>query len=57
MADGFGFFEYAAQHVTMIFSGNVTCFTFRKIERMCMLENYRLSFAFHFKIGINRIFV
>ena len=43
--------------MTMIFSGNVTCFTLRKIDRMCMLENYQLSFAFRFKIGINRIFV
>ena len=42
--------------VTMIFSGNVTCFTLRKIDRMCMLENYQLSFAFRFKIGIDRDF-
>ena len=31
-------------------------FDFEK-DRMCMLENYKLSFAFRFKIGINRIFV
>ena len=43
--------------MTMIFSVNVTCFTLRKIDRMRMLENYKLSFAFRFKIGINRIFV
>ena len=43
--------------MTMIFSGNVTCFTLRKIDRMCMLENHQFSFAFRFKIGINRIFV
>ena len=41
----------------MIFSGNVTFFILRKIDRMCMLENYQLCFAFRFKIGINRIFV
>ena len=43
--------------MTMIFSGNVTCFTLRKIDRICMLKNYQLSFAFRFKIVINRIFV
>ena len=30
-------------------------FYFEKDRRICIFENYQLSFAFRFKIGINRI--